>query len=89
MSSNIKNMTCFNAHNKKNKNCRIKDCRFWHDLDESKNCIINKVNKNVKSDTDLTLQEIGDLFNITRMRVCQIEKQTLSKMKKPLENLLT
>ena len=46
-------------------------------------------NKNVDNNTDLTLQEIGDLFNITRMRVCQIEKQTLLKMKKQLENLLT
>ena len=66
----------------------MKDCRYWHNLEESENCMINEINKNVNNNKDLTLQEIGDLFNITRMRVCQIEKQTLCKMKKELENLL-
>ena len=42
----------------------------------SNNCIINKVNEN----KDLTLQEIGELFDITRMRVCQIEKSSLKKL---------
>jgi DNA-directed RNA polymerase sigma subunit (sigma70/sigma32) len=29
---------------------------------------------------DITLQEIGDIYNVTRMRVCQIEKQSLQKL---------
>jgi DNA-directed RNA polymerase sigma subunit (sigma70/sigma32) len=43
------------------------------------NCIINKVNNTT---ADLTLQDIGDIFGITRMRICQIEKQTLNKLSK-------
>ena len=78
MINDLKKTTCFEAHTNKKKSCKMTNCRYWHDLDESYNCIINKVNE----EKDLTLQEIGDLFNITRMRVCQIEKQTLKKIKK-------
>ena len=62
--------------------CQNNSCRFWHDLNsENNNCIINKVND---AKTDFTLEEVGKLFNITRMRVCQIEKSILSKLKKSL-----
>jgi hypothetical protein len=78
MTNKTKNLACFKAHSNKKKCCEISKCRYWHNIESSYNCIINKVNE----EKDLTLQEIGDLFNITRMRVCQIEKQTLSKIKK-------
>jgi len=78
MSNDLKNISCFEAHSSKKKCCKIQECRYWHDIETSYNCILNKVNE----ENDLTLQEIGDLFNITRMRVCQIEKQTLQKIKK-------
>ena len=32
------------------------------------------------NDGELTLQQVGDLFDITRMRVCQIEKASLRKL---------
>ena len=78
MSNDLKKTSCFKAHSSKKKACKIENCRYWHDIETSYNCILNKVNE----ENDLTLQEIGDLFNITRMRVCQIEKQTLKKIKK-------
>lgn len=71
------NYTCFEEHKLKNKSCKIDSCRYWHDLSCSQNCIINKVN----NQEDLTLQEVGELFNITRMRVCQIEKVALEKLR--------
>ncbi len=74
------NITCFTAHKNCEKACINQKCRYWHNLESSNNCIINKVNEN----KDMTLQEIGDLFNITRMRVCQIEKNSLMKLNKLL-----
>ena len=74
------NLACFAAHKNCRKSCINKKCRYWHNLESSNNCIINKVNEN----KDMTLQEIGELFDITRMRVCQIEKISLQKLNKLL-----
>ena len=81
---NLKDMTCFDAHKKKNKSCLNKNCRYWHDLSNTShsNCILNVVNEK----ESYTLQEVGDLFNITRMRVCQIEKSILEKLRKNLSS---
>ena len=70
------NVSCFEAHKKFKKNCNKKNCRYWHDLGESNNCIINKSNSKPH-----TLQEIGDILGITRMHVCQIEKRIIKKLK--------
>jgi DNA-directed RNA polymerase specialized sigma subunit len=45
----------------------------------SGNCVIVGTKKK-----EWTLQDIGDLFGVTRMRICQIEKQVLSKIKKKI-----
>lgn len=39
---------------------------------------------------DATLQQIGDMYGITRMRVCQIEKSSLKKLAEieSLKNLI-
>lgn len=84
MTTNLENITCFTAHLEKNKECKNKECRYWHNLKSYNNCIINNVNSNNQSNKEPTLQEVGDLFNITRMRVCQIEKYALEKIKKSI-----
>lgn len=78
------NTTCFKAHKNKNKSCKNKKCRYWHDLNSNNNnCIINLVDNK----ENFTLQEVGEVFNITRMRVCQIEKSILEKLKKKISLL--
>ena len=78
----FKNTTCFEAHKNKKVNCQNKKCRYWHNLEgDDNNCIINRIND---SKSEPTLQEIGDLFDITRMRICQIEKSSLKKLNKKI-----
>jgi hypothetical protein len=68
-------MKCFNAHDKLNSPCKNNGCRYWIDYEDSSNCTILATKKGPK-----TLQEIGDIFGVTRMRICQLEKRILSKI---------
>lgn len=70
-------ITCFGETILNNISCEDNKCIYWYENSSNKNCIINAANE--KSHT---LQEIGDIFNISRMRVCQIEKKSMTKVKK-------
>ena len=69
-------MRCFDIHKKYEKTCKKNECRYWINCKNSQNCTLISAKKGSK-----TLEEIGKIFGITRMRVCQIEKKILSKMK--------
>lgn len=69
--------TCFNAHLQCKKSCENKKCRYWHDNNHINNCIINAVNQQ----NEYTLEEVGEFFNVTRMRICQIEKNAIQKVR--------
>ena len=75
----LKNTTCFSEHKKANKSCDKQACRHWLNCSKYNNCVIL-----ASEDGPKTLQEIGDLNGLTRMRICQIEKSALKKIKEVL-----
>ena len=70
-------MKCYEYSAKNNQNCKNKNCRYWIDCNEYNNCalIVSKKKEN------MTLESIGKIFGITRMRICQIEKKAIQKLK--------
>lgn len=69
-STPIKGETCFGTHKKFEVACNIEECRYYQDMNGShQNCVIN-----ASDSGPFTLQEVGDIFSVTRMRICQIEK---------------
>ncbi len=70
------NRTCFSNCKVLSIECKNKSCRQWFDNKEYKNCIIIAA-----EDGPMTLQSIGDLFKLTRMRICQIEKNAMKKIR--------
>ena len=76
-----KNTTCFNEHKKRSLACRKSSCNFWVDCRDNLNCVIV-----ASSFGERTLQQIGNIYNLTRMRICQIEKSALKKIKDHLKD---
>ena len=74
-------MKCFEAHATYCTPCKKKTCRYWINSHDNYNCTI-LASKN----GPMTLQQIGEIFGITRMRVCQIEKKILKKISTFIEN---
>jgi hypothetical protein len=68
---------CFEAHDMCNLPCNKGDCRYWIKKENDLNCTILSARNGQK-----TLQEIGDIFEVTRMRICQIEKLAIKKLVK-------
>ena len=71
-----KDKTCFANCKSNDLDCKNKKCRAWFECAEYNNCSILASN-----DGPMTLQKIGDLFKLTRMRICQIEKNAIAKIR--------
>ena len=76
MSRLNKDKTCFANCRDKDLECKNKKCRAWFDCKQYKNCSIIAAEAG-----PMTLQNIGDLFKLTRMRICQIEKSAITKIR--------
>jgi len=72
-------MKCYKFQEQNCTGCKLKACRYWIKDKSSGNCVIVGTKRK-----EWTLQDIGNLFNVTRMRICQIEKQVLKKIKKKI-----
>ena len=72
----VHDITCFGAHEKYGVSCERKHCQQWISHPESNNCVMIAAQKGPH-----TLQEIGKIYGLTRMRICQIEKGIYKKIK--------
>lgn len=67
---------CYEAHRTHNVACERRACSRWIEHAQSNNCtavaIINGPH---------TLNEIGEMFGVTRMRICQLEKKAHQKLR--------
>ena len=77
-----KNYSCVDNVKKFNVPCSESTCR--HSLKSLKNLNCSLI---VAEKGPMTLQEIGDFYGISRVRVCQIEKAILKKLKSTSESL--
>lgn len=68
--------TCYSAHAKFGAKCTRSDCRYWLSNPKHMNCAILASREGPK-----TLEEVGQLFNLTRMRICQIESGIKKKLR--------
>jgi len=73
----IEGITCFSVQDKLNVNCQRKQCQHWISHSESNNCVIIAAQQGPR-----TLQEIGRIYGLTRMRICQIEKSIYEKIRR-------
>ena len=64
--------------------CPAQDCRYWMESNSCKNCCII----GAKNNEQATLEEIGQIFSVTRMRICQIEKIAIKKIKEKINLLI-
>ncbi len=69
-------MKCFDYHSKTKEDCEKINCRYWISCKESQMCCINLC----KSKDNFTLEDVGRIFGVTRMRICQIEKAAIKKL---------
>jgi len=68
-------MKCFQLHEEKGICCNNKACRLWIKANDHQNCTIVASKKG-----PMSLQQIGDILGVTRMRICQIEKKVVEKL---------
>lgn len=80
-------MKCYEYNKKCNISCDKSKCRYWIKDTKSNNCCVNILKDSKFDEEKITLQDIGDLFNVTRMRICQIEKIAIQKLKDKIKGI--
>lgn len=72
----VEGTTCFAIQARYNVNCQRRDCQQWISHPETHNCVILAAKEGPH-----TLQKIGQIYGLTRMRICQIEKNIFEKIR--------
>ena len=65
---------CYMTHEKYQVPCTKMHCKYWIKKTDSYNCTLLAAKK------PMTLHDIGVVFGLTRMRICQIEKSAKIKL---------
>ena len=73
---------CVTACKRCDVSCPNSDCKHWMEHEDDFNCSLVAVDKHPSG---LTLREVGERLGISFVRVCQIEKSALGKLKKRIE----
>ena len=68
--------TCYEEVEKYDCSCQRTSCKQWIDHESGKNCMLITTQSG-----PLTLNEIGKIYGLTRMRICQIEKGIYQKIR--------
>ena len=63
---------CYEKNMRTQSECSRRECRYWISHSGASNCTIVAASKG-----PMTLQQIGEIIGVTRMRVCQLEKKIL------------
>ena len=69
-------LKCYEAVENFNSNCERKTCKNWVEFEQGRNCLMITTQAG-----PLTLNEIGKIYGLTRMRICQIEKNIYQKIR--------
>ena len=72
----VKGTTCFSVHEQYSVDCNRKGCQNWIAHPEKQNCVLIAAH-----DGPYTLQKIGQIYNVSRMRICQMEKEIFEKIR--------
>jgi len=72
----VVNTTCFAEHKRHNVHCNRRSCRDWIPHEESHNCCLIAA-----ASGPLTLEKVGNIFDLTRMRICQVEKSIIQRFR--------
>lgn len=67
---------CFDVHSSYGVSCQKETCKHFILDSNNQNCVIIAAQKGPH-----TLQNIGKIYGLTRMRICQIEKNIIQKLK--------
>ncbi len=73
----VEGTTCFAVQSHQKVDCQRPGCSQWIPHSESHNCVILAAQEGPH-----TLQKIGQIYGLTRMRICQIEKDIFEKIRK-------
>lgn len=69
--------TCFAVQAQAGVDCQRQRCPHWIPYPEGHNCVHIAAQNGPH-----TLQRIGQIYGLTRMRICQIEKSIFERIKK-------